>query len=153
MNEDLKEIFEYYCKYNKQLSQDELVSMLREIQEVCGGILTSEALQCVCNELGVKENYINTIIKFVPDIKTEKVLHRLFICGGVNCRSNNSGEIHDYIRKKYKVSPGETCEKYGFAYNVCGCLKHCAHGPNIKWNRKIYSKVTREMLDKLIGKK
>ena len=150
MSEELNEIFEYYCKPGKRLGQDDLVEMLREIQEICGGVITAEALQSVCQKLSVKENYINTVIKFVPDIKTEKVLHRLSICGGVNCKSNNSSALNDYIKKTYQVTPGGVCSKYGFSYEVCGCLKHCAHGPNIKWDGKVYSKVTPEILDKLI---
>lgn len=150
MSDELTEIFEYYCKPGKRLDQNELIEMLREIQEICGGIITTEALQCVCQKLSVKENYINTVIKFVPDIKTEKVLHRLSICGGVNCKSNNSGALNDHIKKKYHVTPGGVCEKYGFSYEICGCMKHCAHGPNIKWDGKVYSKMTPEMLDKLI---
>lgn len=150
---DLQEIFDFYCEYGKRLSQEELVAMLREIQEVCGGVITSSALCEVCNKLEVKESYINTVIKFVPDIKTEKVVHRLSICGGVNCSSNNSGQLHDHIKKKYNVTPGGVCEKYGFSYEICGCLKHCAHGPNIKWDGKIYSKVTTDMLDNLIKSK
>ena len=152
-DEDLKEIFDYYCKYSNRLSQEELVAMLREIQEVCGGVITAEALQRVCDKLGVKDSYISTVIKFVPDIKTEKVLHRLSICGGVNCKSNNSGELNDYIRKNYNVAPGGICEKYGFSYDVCGCLKHCAHGPNIKWDGKVFSKVTPDILDDIIRSK
>ena len=152
-DEDLKEIFDYYCKYSNRLSQEELVAMLREIQEVCGGVITAEVLQRVCDKLGVKDSYISTVIKFVPDIKTEKVLHRLSICGGVNCKSNNSGELNEYIKNNYKVSPGGICEKYGFSYEVCGCLKHCAHGPNIKWDGKVFSKVTPNILDNIIRSK
>ena len=152
MEENLREIFEYYCKYSKRLSQDELVSMLREIQEVCGGVITASALSCVCNELEVKESYINTVIKFTPDNKTEKFAHRLSICGGVNCKSNGSSELHEHIKNKYKVNPGGVSEKYGFSYDVCGCMKQCAYGPNIKWDGKIYSKVTTNMLDSLITK-
>ena len=150
---ELKEIFSYYCKYSKRLSQDELVAMLREIQEVCGGVITASALQSVCEELGVKENYISTVIKFCPDIKTEKVSHRLSICGGVNCKRNGSGDLGEYIRKTYGVKPGGICEKHGFSYEICGCMKHCAYGPNIKWDGKVYSKVTPEILDTLIKSK
>ena len=150
MDENLKEIFDYYCRYSNRLSQDELVSMLREIQEVCGGVITCDALSCICEKLGVKENYISTVIKFVPDIKTEKIAHRLSICGGVNCKSNGSAELNNYIKRTYNVSPGGSCEKYGFSYEVCGCMKMCAHGPNIKWDGKVYSKVTPKILDNLI---
>ena len=93
------------------------------------------------------------MIKFVPDIKTEKVLHRLSVCGGVNCKAKNSSQLNEYIKRSYKVSPGGVSEKYGFSYEVCGCMKNCAHGPNIKWDGKIYSGVTTDMLDKLIRKK
>lgn len=153
MNENLKEIFDYYCKYSNRLSQDELISMLREIQEVCGGVISCEALNCVCDKLQVKENYISTVIKFVPDIKTEKVSHRLSICGGCNCKSNGSVKLNDYIKKTYNVSPGGICREYGFLYEVCGCMKECTHGPNIKWDGKVYSKVSTDMLDKIIKSK
>ena len=157
MNKDieseLKEIFSYYCKYSKRLDQSELIEMLREIQEVCGGVISATALQSVCDELGVKDNYISTVIKFCPDIKTERVSHRLSVCGGVNCKNNGSSELGEYIRKTYGVKPGGICEKYGFSYEICGCIKQCASGPNIKWDGKVYSKVTTKMLDKLIKAK
>ena len=107
----------------------------------------------VCKELGVKDSYINTVIKFTSDIKTEKVAHRLSICKGENCKSKGSSELHDHIIKKYKVNPGKVSEKYGFSYDVCGCMKQCAKGPNIRWDGKIYSKVTTKMLDSLITEK
>lgn len=153
MDEKIKEILGYYWKDGKKMSQDELVTMLREIQDCCGGVITGEALRAVCEQLGVKESYISAVIKFVPDIKTEKVAHRLTICGGVNCRSNGSSALNAYMKKKYQVSPGDVCEKYGFSYEAGGCMKHCAHGPNIKWDGKVYSRVTPAILDQLIQKK
>ena len=151
METEIKELIQDYCRNGRKPDQTELIALLREAQEICGGILKDEAMEQICRELDLKYSYLKTVIRYLPDIKTECVAHHLNICDGKNCRSNNNARLQAHMENKYHVKPGGVSQAGKFSYRLCGCMKRCKEGPNIKWDGEIYTGMTPEKLDKLIG--
>ena len=152
MEHELMEIIEYYGGKRRSCDQGELVELLREAQELCGGILTEEVLETVCRELNLKRNYIDTVMKFIPDLKTQKVKHRLEVCGGKGCSAKKGRFLAEYIESEYDVTSGGVSEKGEFLYKVAGCMKNCKDGPCIKWDGEIYTEATKEKIKRLVEK-
>lgn len=153
MNEELIEIIDYYAGKTRRCDQNELVSVLREAQELCGGILKEQALEVICSELSLKRTYIDTVMKFIPDLKTEKIKHRLEVCSGKNCHSKDRMNLSAYIEKTYEVKSGAVSDQGEFYYKLCGCLKNCRKGPCIKWDGEVFTEMTPEKVSRLVENK
>lgn len=150
MNEELKEIIDYYAGKSRRCDQNELISILREAQDLCGGILREDILEAICGELSLKRTYVDTVMKFIPDLKTEKVKHRLEVCMGKTCRSKDRENLCAYIEKEYDVEPGKVSTRGAFLYKGGGCMKNCKNGPCLKWDGELYTEMTPAKTEKLI---
>ena len=151
MERELNDLIDYYCKKNTSWNQSDLIDLLRDVQdEICGGVLKESVLCEICQELDIKRSYIDLVMKFVPDLKTEKIHHRMEICSGKNCQSNGSADLKCYIEKTYGVKKDSVSKKGSFSYKIGGCMKHCKNGPCIKWDGQVYEKMTPQKIDALI---
>ena len=115
-----------------------------------------EATDCLIEDiaalLNIKVTFLNAVIKRYPSLKTAQAPHRLEVCGGKNCAANGSAALLKHIRGAYGAESGGISTKGGFSFKICGCLKHCGKGPNIKWDGEIYNAATPELIKRLAGK-
>lgn len=149
-NWSLDEAIAYYKGQDAPSNQEALVNLLREVQENNGGVLPDVAMEDIAAALNIKPSFLGAVIKRYPSLRTESAPHRLEVCGGPNCARNGSAKILKHLASEYKVQSGGISKKGGFSFKICGCMKHCPHGPNIKWDGVIYNKADEALLDKLI---
>lgn len=152
MDKELQELIQYHCGEAGRWEQSDFIALLRETQDLFGGILPEWALEEICEKLDVKPTYLKLVMRYVPDLKTEKTRHRLEICNGVNCQSNDSLALQRWVERSYDVKKKGISEKGGFSYNLCGCQKRCKEGPCVRWDGEVYTKMTAKKLEKLISK-
>ena len=74
------------------------------------------------------------------------------LCAGPRCQKRECARLHAFIEKNYQVKNGGISAKGGFSYRLTGCMKNCANGPSMKWDGKLYSQATPELLRSLIEK-
>lgn len=149
--EPLQEIIAYYAARGAAREQAALVSLLREAQEACGGVLTKATLTAVADGLNVKPSYIKAVIKHVSGLRTEGARHRLTVCGGSSCRSKDSADLRRHIEHVYGVKDGGTSAQGAFTYQVGGCMKKCRKGPCIRWDGELYTHATPDLIDRLVS--
>lgn len=149
---NIHEAVEYYKGQDAPQNQFALVELLKEAQEHNGGVLTDCLIEDVAALLNIKVTFLNAVIKRYPSLKTAQAPHRLEVCGGKNCAANGSAALLKHIREAYGAESGGISTKGGFSFKICGCLKHCGKGPNIKWNGEIYNAATPELIKKLAGR-
>lgn len=149
---NIHEAVEYYKGQDAPQNQFALVELLKEAQEHNGGVLTDIAVEEIAALLNTKVTFLNAVIKRYPSLKPASAPHRLEVCGGKNCAANGSAALLKHIRQAYGVENGGISVSGGFSFAVCGCLKHCGKGPNIKWDGEIYNAATPELIKKLAGR-
>ncbi len=149
---NLHEAVEYYKGQDAPQNQFVLVELLKEAQEHNGGVLTDCIIEDIAALLNIKVTFLNAVIKRYPSLKTAQAPHRLEVCGGKNCAVNGSAALLKHIRGAYGAESGGISTKGGFSFKICGCLKHCGKGPNIKWDGEIYNAATPELIKKLAGR-
>ena len=115
-------------------------------------MLTDIAVEEIAALLNTKVTFLNAVIKRYPSLKPASAPHRLEVCGGKNCAANGSAALLKHIRGAYGAESGGISTKGGFSFKICGCLKHCGKGPNIKWDGEIYNAATPELIKKLAGR-
>ncbi len=149
---NIHEAVEYYKGQDAPQNQFALVELLKEVQEHNGGVLTDIAVEEIAALLNTKVTFLNAVIKRYPSLKPASAPHRLEVCGGKNCAVNGSAALLKHIRVAYGAESGGISTKGGFSFKICGCLKHCGKGPNIKWDGEIYNAATPELIKKLAGR-
>lgn len=149
---NIHEAVEYYKGQDAPQNQFALVELLKEAQEHNGGVLTDCLIEDIAALLNIKVTFLNAVIKRYSSLKTAQAPHRLEVCGDKNCAANGSAALLKHIRGAYGAESGGISTKGGFSFKICGCLKHCGKGPNIKWDGEIYNAATPELIKKLAGR-
>lgn len=152
-NWSLNEAIAYYKEQDAPSNQEALVNLLREVQDNNGGFLPDIAIEDIAAAMNIKSSFLLALIKRYPSLRTESAPHRLEVCGGPNCAKNGSAKILKFIADEYKVQSGGISKKGKFSFKICGCMKQCPHGPNIRWDGEIYNHADEALVSKLVNGK
>ena len=142
---DIRELIEYYSAQGAPADQQMIIALLREAQEVCGGVLSQAALEAIAQGLGMKMSALQALIRRIPNLRCEGAAHCLQICG--TCRAG--AKLRDYVEKTYGVKSG-VVSAAGFVYRVTPCMKNCKNGPSIRWDGVLHSHADDRLIDRLI---
>lgn len=144
----LEEALDYYAAAGAPSQQNALVELLREIQAE-EGIISDGAVAAVCERYGIKETFLSAIVARYPSLKTEKVRHRLVVCGGKSCGGKGSARVLEVLERNWGIVPGKTVN--GVSCRTVTCLKHCGKGPNVQWDGTVYEGVDEKLLTQLLS--
>ena len=139
---ELTEAIDYYRRQGAPGDQTALVSLLREVQQERGGSLQPMDVNVIAGELGVKETYLQAIIKRFPGLRLGNT-HCLELCGGPNC--SKRAALAAFVEKRYGASPA------GFTVKYVPCMRLCGKGPNLKWDGKLYHGADEALIRKLVA--
>lgn len=148
--EQLQEIFDYYKEQPDRSSQEMVVALLRELQEV-QGYISPELKKQVLEVTGVKETYLQCLFRMYPSLRESEDVHEIVICSGECCGKKNSGEILSYLKKILRIDKQGLSEDGRFRLRTRNCLKQCRTSPNLMLDGKLYSKVKIENIKKLLN--
>jgi len=141
MSWNLEEAVSYYKKQGAPQDQTALISLLREVQQESGGSVPLYLLGEVAALCGVKESFLQAIIRRIPSLRLGDT-HVLELCGGPNC--GKSAALAACARKLHGDSGGR------FELKFVPCMRMCGKGPNVKWDGTIYHQATEELLRRLV---
>ena len=140
MEQELKEIIEYYKKQSNPKEQSNLVEMLREIQELMGCI-PNDIQERIAKEFDIKQSMIATIIKLYPSLKASNYKHRIIACTGARCGAKDGAAILNAIRKELGIEKDGLSQDGNFYLTTQNCLKQCKTSPNFYIDGTLYSNV------------
>lgn len=141
MSWNLEESISYYETQGAPQNQTALINLLREIQQESGGGIPAYALGLIAGNYGVKETFLQAIIRRIPSLRLDST-HCLELCGGPNCGRHK--ELADCAKKLHAASGGR------FTLKFVPCMRMCGKGPNIRWDGVLYHQGTEELLKKLV---
>ena len=150
IQEEFAQILSFYQGRGAASDQNELVALLRETQELYGGVIPQHALDEIARVLGFRETFLPAVLKRYPSIKTEAVRHSLTVCQGPSCGRRR--ELLDFLSREYGVEPGGVAPA-GFRLQTGGCMKNCGKGPCVRWDGVVHTGMTPDALRALIEKK
>ncbi|RGZ03344.1 hypothetical protein DXA14_16545 [Hungatella hathewayi] len=84
-----REIVDYYSSQRDAGSQENIVEMLREVQELYGYI-PSEKTGAMAEATGVKQTLLLQLIKLYPSFKKAPYGHCITVCTGARCGDKGS---------------------------------------------------------------
>lgn len=138
MNEEIEEIFSYYDGEKDKGSQEMVVALLRELQDV-KGCLTLDLKTRVMEVTGVSENFLQCLIRMYPSLKEVAVCHEIIACTGERCGKKEGGLILEKLRKELKPDKNGISADGKFELRTRNCLKQCKTSPNMMIDGKLYS--------------
>lgn len=141
-----QEIVDYYGGQKDAKSQDNIVEMLREVQELYGYI-PSEKTCAMADALGVKQTLLLQLIKLYPSFKKAPYGHCITVCTGARCGGKGSAEVFEAVLKAV-----ETRESGAFKIMMKECLKQCKTAPNLMVDSDSYGHVKPDEVASILSK-
>lgn len=145
-----KEILKYYHDLTDRSSQDTIVEMLRELQEV-HGCISPAVRELAAQAAGVKASMVQAIVKRMPSLKQSPYVHEIILCTGGRCSSKGNLDLLTEVRQKLGVN-GDGISKDG---KVClktrACLKNCRTAPNVVIDGCLYSGKDADSIIKMVN--
>lgn len=140
--DELNEIIEYYCSRPHAESQENLVTMLREIQELLGCI-PADVQEDISSALSMKPIVIRQLIKLFPSLTSAPRRHKITVCTGPACSAGQSALLLDSLREAIRSKP--------FTLTVKNCLKQCRTAPNLRIGDDLYPSVKPEEIPGILS--
>lgn len=126
----MNEILNYYKGLSGRLSQEAIVAMLRELQEVYGCI--DPVMQEMAAEAaGVKASVIQTILKRYPSFKEAGYTHEIILCTGINCARKENFTLLQQLKEKLELDADGISKNKKVCVRTRSCIKQCRTAPNL----------------------
>lgn len=138
---NLEEAVSYYRSQGAPEDQNALIGLLREIQRESGGSIPAYLLGAVAKAYGVKDSYLNAIVRRIPSLRLADV-HCLELCAGPNCGRHSA--LAALAEELQHAAPGKLSVRY------VPCMRMCGKGPNIRWDGKLYHRADEALLRSLM---
>ena len=143
LQEQLDEILEYYKNQKDPSSQENLIALLREIQELLTCI-PEDIQQEISTALNVKEAVITRLIKLYPSLTSSPSLHQITLCLGPRCSAKQAQELLNTVKKAIRQKP--------FRFRTQNCLKQCPTAPNMRIDKDLYTNVSADQIEEILSK-
>lgn len=146
----LEEIFNYYTGLKDKGSQENVIAMLREIQEA-EGFISAEMKAEVAKALDARESVLNVILKMYPDLKTANYSHTVTLCTGGRCAMKGGSAIISAVTALLKPDASGISADGRIRLKKQNCLKQCKTSPNMLIDGQVYTHLTPEKAAALIN--
>ena len=142
----LNELIEQYRLQDAPEDQQILIMLLKDVQQLCGGVLPTYALNTIADAYQLKLPLLHALIRRISALHSEDAPHSLELCG--TCREGR--QLAAFIEETYRIKSGECSKTGGFSYRITGCMKNCKCGPSARWDGHLISRANCELIENLI---
>ncbi len=130
--------------------QEELIPLLQFYQEKYGYI-SSEGVEDIARFLGISEARVYTVASFYAQFRFQKPgINHVCVCLGTACHVQGGVDLSREVHEVLKIRSGETTPDGKFDFKEVACLGCCAQAAVVEVNGKIYAKMNREKLRKML---
>ena len=137
-DDQTREILDYYRGLPERSSQEAIVEMLRELQDI-HGCISPYMLEQAAEAAGVRDSMVQAICKRYPSLKTAPYNHEIILCTGRNCASKGSITVMDELKKRLGVGKNGISEDGTVCLKTRNCLKNCRKAPNVMVDGRLCS--------------
>mgnify|MGYP001773720381 CR=1 FL=1 len=149
--EMVTEIISYYQSLKNPKEQENLVAMLREIQEEMGCV-PKDIQKRISKEFDVKESVISFIMKLYPSLREAAYRHRIVLCSGERCAKKDGAALIRAVKMELMPDEGGISKDGVFLVSVRNCLKHCKTSPNMLVDGELHTHVKEQDIPRILQK-
>ena len=145
----LEEVVIDLTMFSREPSQ--LISILQYCQNQ-SGYISREAVRQIADYLDISEAQVYGVASFYTQFRFEKPGdHQIRICLGTACHVQGGEILSEEIQKIIGIRPGEISEDHRFEFHEVACLGCCAQAPVVEIDGRVYGKMTRAKLQKVLA--
>ena len=137
--EFLNALLEDYRLRGAPEDQQLLIALLRDAQTALGGALTHTAVNQIARAYGVPPSMIMALIRRIPSLRLEDMLHRLEICQ--RCGAKLASKLD-----KQRLAAR------GVEVRMVPCMKNCKNGPSLKWDGELIPRAQVQQLADMLSR-
>jgi NADH:ubiquinone oxidoreductase subunit E len=138
-----------FTMFSREPSQ--LISILQYCQGQ-NGYISRETVKQIGAYLNISEAHIYGVASFYTQFRFEKPGdHQIRICLGTACHVQGGEILSEEIQKIIGIRAGEISEDHKFEFHEVACLGCCAQAPVVEIDGRIYGKMTRAKLQKVLA--
>lgn len=141
--QEINEILDWHRSGPDRGSQEAIVDMLRQLQEICG-YLPESFQQEAAQAAGVSPSVVKTLIRFCPDLKSAAYRHVLTVCTGERCGKRQGAAVLEAVRRELRVGKDGLSADGMVLVVTRNCLKHCGTSPNLLLDGKHFGRMRPE---------
>jgi len=146
----MKAVTEIIGKMNKDSSY--IIRALQAVQKE-EGYVSDEAISIIAAHFNVSEAEIEGVLSFYAQFKrTKPGKYVIAVCDGTACHIKGASLIENWVVDELGIKDGETDENGTFSLELVACLGCCSLAPVISVNGKVYGKLDRKELIKILKK-
>lgn len=128
----------------------QLIAILQYFQSRKGYISRETVLQ-ISEYLGIGDAHIYGVASFYTQFRFEKPGdHQVRVCMGTACHVQGGKILSEEITDILGIQPGEVSPDHKYEFHEVACLGCCAQAPVVEIDGKIYGKMTRKKLQKVL---
>ncbi len=129
---------------------EELIPLLQYYQKTYGYISPAGAEQ-MARFLGISTAKVYTVASFFAQFRFHQPgKNHVCVCLGTACHVQGGDQLSDEVQEQLHVHPGETTPDGLFDFEEVACLGCCAQAAVVQVNGKIYAKMSRSKLRKVL---
>ncbi len=133
-----------------EVRRGRLIPALAAAQEEYG-YLPEDAIAEIARAMDLSESEVYGVATFYAQFRfTPPGEHTLKVCLGTACHVRGGERILEALKKRYRVSPGETTSGGKLALERVACLGCCALAPVVVLDDEIYGKMTPERVQDIV---
>jgi NADH-quinone oxidoreductase subunit E len=137
-------------KFEKERSF--LIKALQEVQQT-EGFVSDESIVAISDHFAITPAEVEGVLSFYAQFKrTKPGKYVISICDGTACHIKGANLIETWISDELKLKSGETDPTGTFSLELVACLGCCSLAPVISVNGKVYGKLDRKELLKILKK-
>jgi len=138
----------------KSLEKDQtnLIKALQLEQEE-NEYISDESIKKIANYFDLPLVEVEGVVSFYAQFKRVKPgKHKISVCDGTACHIKGSPLVLNWVTDELGIKDGETDEKGLFSLETVACLGCCSLAPVMSVNGKVFGKLDRKSLLKILKK-
>lgn len=115
------------------------------------GYVSDEAIEAASAYFKVPIVEVEGVLSFYAQFKRVKPgKYQIAVCDGTACHIKGAPQVHEWLKQELGLNPGETDPDGIFSVETVACLGCCSLAPVISINGKVYAKLDRKNLKKIL---
>jgi len=128
----------------------QLISILQYCQSN-KGYISRQTIRQIADYLAISDAHIYGVASFYTQFRFEKPGdHQIRICLGTACHVQGGELLSQEIQNIIGIKPGEISQDNKFEFQEVACLGCCAQAPVVEIDGRIFGKMTRKKLQKVL---
>lgn len=135
----------------KGKAPSDLIEILHKTQDLYGYV-PKEVIYIISKELDIPTSEIYGVVTFYARFSlVPKGKFSISVCMGTACYVKGAENLLNDFSKILKIGVGETTEDLQYSLIETRCVGDCANAPIVTVNDKVYRKVVKEDIEKILS--